>query len=67
MVIFILVTTYFAAGNGNIYRFKKDGTFIRKVRLWWFRIPILLYSLIKNEKSYIIVSYADTGLVPFRL
>lgn len=30
-------------------------------------IPILLYSLIKNEKSYIIVSYADTGLVPFRL
>ena len=23
-------TTYFAAGNGNIYRFKKDGTFIEK-------------------------------------
>lgn len=23
-------TTYFAAGNDNIYRFKKDGTFIEK-------------------------------------
>jgi hypothetical protein len=23
-------TTFFSAGNGNIYRFKKDGTFVEK-------------------------------------
>lgn len=28
-------TTFFSAGNGNIYRFKKDGTFVEKFGLWW--------------------------------
>ena len=23
-------TTFYSAGNGNIYRFKKDGTFVEK-------------------------------------
>ena len=52
----IYISTSEFTTNGTIYRFKKDGTFIEKFDAGAL-IPILLYSLIKNEKSYIYCSY----------